>query len=155
MYFGEAKKSCPKLKRRDCTQQCTIYMDNYFTSVKLFARLREMGIGACGTASASTAGLPERLKRLATLKLGDRVEYGWNYMESAGVRATANRPGVHAFAEDAKAPPAYKRFPQMRRPDHDAADGVGLDGSANCRASSTAPCALRKPAPSVSGSHAG
>src|SRR5579872_75638 len=43
----------------------------------------------------------------------------------------------------------------MRRPLQSGADGVGVDGSANARANSTAPWALRNPAPSVSGSHCG
>src|SRR5256885_13470016 len=39
-----------------------IYMDNYFTSIKLFQYLREKNIGACGTVCKNSANLPQILK---------------------------------------------------------------------------------------------
>jgi len=43
----------------------TVWVDNYFTSVDLFTRLREMNIGASGTMRAMTArGLDPRLVNL-------------------------------------------------------------------------------------------
>src|SRR6185437_15265878 len=65
------------------------------------------------------------------------------------------RPAAHAFADAERSPPWYRRLPQIRRRLHVCDEGVVLDGSANARASSTAPCVFRNPAPSVSGSHAG
>jgi hypothetical protein len=80
------------------TQQCHIYMDNFFTSAKLFSKLREMGIGACGTARGNTPGLPTQLKALAATALGQSDQYCWNYLKSAGTRPASDTPGVHAFA---------------------------------------------------------
>src|SRR5436305_9466172 len=39
-----------------------IYMDNYFTSIKLFQYLREKKIGACGTVRTNSANFPQILK---------------------------------------------------------------------------------------------
>lgn len=39
-----------------------IYMDNYFTSIKLFQYLREKNIGACGTVRKNSANFPQILK---------------------------------------------------------------------------------------------
>jgi Transposase IS4 len=39
-----------------------IYMDNYFTSIKLFKYLRENNIGACGTVRKNSANFPQILK---------------------------------------------------------------------------------------------
>ena len=33
----------------------TVYLDNYFTSINLFKRLRDEGIGACGTTRPSAS----------------------------------------------------------------------------------------------------
>jgi hypothetical protein len=39
-----------------------IYMDNYFSSIKLFKYLREKKIGACGTVRTNSANFPQILK---------------------------------------------------------------------------------------------
>jgi len=39
-----------------------IYMDNYFTSIKLFKYLREKNFGACGTVRKNSANFPQVLK---------------------------------------------------------------------------------------------
>jgi len=39
-----------------------IYMDNYFTSIKLFQYLHEKNIGACGTVRKNSANFPQILK---------------------------------------------------------------------------------------------
>ena len=39
-----------------------IFMDNYFSSIKLFKFLREKGIGACGTVCTNSSGFPPILK---------------------------------------------------------------------------------------------
>src|SRR5256885_14256147 len=80
------------------SQQCHIYMDNFFTSAKLFSKLREMGIGACGTARSNSVGMPPVLKALAASTLGQSEEYGWNHIASVGTQPTPDAPGVHAFA---------------------------------------------------------
>ena len=38
-----------------------IYMDNFFTNVKLYTALKELGIGACGTAKNGSGFPPELL----------------------------------------------------------------------------------------------
>ena len=38
-----------------------IYMDNFFTNVKLYTALKELGIGACETAKNESGFLPELL----------------------------------------------------------------------------------------------
>lgn len=45
-----------------------VYMDNYFSSVKLFQHLRNIGIGACGTARRQ-AGIPKELQVDKAIKL--------------------------------------------------------------------------------------
>ncbi|PWW73646.1 hypothetical protein C7212DRAFT_216708 [Tuber magnatum] len=40
------------------TNQFNIYMDNYFTNIPLFQVLRELGIGACGTARENKNAFP-------------------------------------------------------------------------------------------------
>ena len=52
------------------------YFGNYFCNISLFATLRDMGVGACGTARIST--VPESVhidKALA------RKELKWNYLQ--------------------------------------------------------------------------
>ena len=39
-----------------------IYMDNYFSSIRLFKYLREKNIGACGTVRKNSANFPQILK---------------------------------------------------------------------------------------------
>jgi hypothetical protein len=39
-----------------------VYMDNYFSSIKLFKYLREKKIGACGTVRKNSANFPQILK---------------------------------------------------------------------------------------------
>ena len=43
------------------TGHFNIYMDNYFTPQRLLARLRELGIGGCGTARVSRSAFPPEL----------------------------------------------------------------------------------------------
>jgi len=43
------------------TGHFNIYMDNYFTSQQLLARLRDLGIGGCGTARVSRSAFPPEL----------------------------------------------------------------------------------------------
>jgi len=38
-----------------------VYIDNYFTSQQLLARLRDLGIGGCGTARVSRSAFPPEL----------------------------------------------------------------------------------------------
>src|SRR2546429_7284261 len=45
----------------------TIYMDNYFSNVPLFLKLRKFGIGACCTAKHNCSGFPKELKVRQTL----------------------------------------------------------------------------------------
>ena len=75
-------------------------MDNFITSVRLFARLRKLGIGAVGTTRTTRKDFPVELKRLVKdeppiMKLGD--QYPWNTMRSQGVRHEREQENVHAF----------------------------------------------------------
>ena len=67
-------------------QPFTIYMDNFFSSVDLFARLRRMGIGACGTTRSNMRGTPREFKNLVRQKLG-MYPYTWGYIYSRAWRA--------------------------------------------------------------------
>jgi hypothetical protein len=62
----------------------TIYMDNYFTTILLFQRLRQLGFGACGTTrpNASKSLFPKVLRLLKEL----RKSQPWNtlYVVPAG-----------------------------------------------------------------------
>lgn len=40
----------------------TIYLDHYFTSISLFQKLRDIGIGACGTTRVNTQHFPPMLQ---------------------------------------------------------------------------------------------
>ena len=44
-----------------CRLHFNIYMDNYFPSQALFIKLRELGIGACGTARVNASAFPPEL----------------------------------------------------------------------------------------------
>ena len=50
-----------------------IFMDNYFSSIPLFAWLRRNNIGACGTVRAASRGFPKELK------VPKRAKLEWNY----------------------------------------------------------------------------
>jgi hypothetical protein len=50
-----------------------IFMDNYFSSISLFAWLRRNNIGACGTVRAASRGFPKELK------VPKRAKLEWNY----------------------------------------------------------------------------
>jgi hypothetical protein len=39
-----------------------LFMDNYFSSIPLFSKLKTMNIGACGTVRSSSRGFPKELK---------------------------------------------------------------------------------------------
>ena len=43
------------------TRAFNIYMDDYFSNVRLFKFLRELNIGACGTVHINSADFPEPL----------------------------------------------------------------------------------------------
>lgn len=53
-----------------CRNQYTVYLDNYFTTIPLFHRLRELGFGACGTTrpNASKSLFPKALRVLKDSK---------------------------------------------------------------------------------------
>ena len=53
----------------------TVYLDNYFTSINLFKRLRQEGIGACGTTRPSAS--PQFHPTLAVLK-ESKLTNEWN-----------------------------------------------------------------------------
>ena len=77
-----------------------IFMDNFFSSVDLFARLRRMGIDACGTTRHTRRDVPAEFKRLKMLKLGEEGK-GWGYIWSKGCRSRKpidQNHGVHATA---------------------------------------------------------
>ena len=50
------------IKKLPSNQSFNIFMDNYFSSIKLFKFLREKGIGACGTVRTNSSGFPPILK---------------------------------------------------------------------------------------------
>ena len=60
-----------------------VYMDNYFTSQQLLARLRDLGIGACGTARVSKSAFPPRLH-------DSRKNIPWNEV-SGGIADSAGK----------------------------------------------------------------
>lgn len=49
-----------------------IYMDNYFSSPKLFCKLYRNGTGACGTLRINRAGVPDTISK-AKMKKGDPI----------------------------------------------------------------------------------
>ena len=51
-----------------------VYMDNYYSSVKLFRELMENKIGACGTINKTRKGFPEELKNVQ-LNKGDQPAF--------------------------------------------------------------------------------
>jgi hypothetical protein len=55
----------------------TVYMDNYFTTIPLFDRLRQLGIGACGTTrpNASKKLFPKSFKLAQRFKKISAMEY--------------------------------------------------------------------------------
>src|SRR5437762_8518156 len=63
-----------------------IFMDNFFSSVDLFAQLRRMGISACGITRHTRRDVPAEFKRLKMLKLGKEGK-GWGYIWSKGCQS--------------------------------------------------------------------
>jgi hypothetical protein len=45
-----------------------VYMDDYFSTVRLFLEMRKKRVGACGTARANTRFFPDAFKRLRDQK---------------------------------------------------------------------------------------
>jgi len=50
-----------------------VYMDNFYTSSKLFCDLRANGFGACGTLRINRRGLPNDIKE--TVKKGEKKAF--------------------------------------------------------------------------------
>ena len=51
--FGKSEAVVPKLMSDLFDFGCKLYVDNWYTSKKLFRYLEENGTGACGTARAN------------------------------------------------------------------------------------------------------
>lgn len=62
------------------TGEYNIYMDNYFFNVPLFLKLRDLNIGACGTARINSSLFPKELK----IKKDDRCD--WNTLSGVVVQ---------------------------------------------------------------------
>ncbi|KAI3655789.1 hypothetical protein MP638_005583 [Amoeboaphelidium occidentale] len=73
--LNETQKEVLTLSRTLPKGHFDIYMDNYFTSVKLFSKLRSEGIGACGTVRASSGNFPPSLRGVRDQR-GLRAEWG-------------------------------------------------------------------------------
>jgi hypothetical protein len=58
----------------DTRRSYILYMDNGFSTIPLFRRLREMGIGACGTTRINSAEYPSHLKDETTLTEWNTVD---------------------------------------------------------------------------------
>ena len=72
-------------------------MDNFFSSMDLLARLRRMGIGACGTTRSNMRGTPREFKNLVDKKLGMHP-YIWGYIYSEDLESSLpidKEHGVH------------------------------------------------------------
>ena len=67
----------------------TIYMDNYFSNVPLFLKLRKFGIGACGTAKQNCSGFPKELKVGKTLTGNLKLDYHFLTGTKVGARWSA------------------------------------------------------------------
>ncbi|KAK6182621.1 hypothetical protein SNE40_010263 [Patella caerulea] len=52
-----------------------IYMDNFYSSVKLFERLKSLGFGACGTLRTNRKGIPEDDEFKQKMKKGDAPKF--------------------------------------------------------------------------------
>src|SRR5207244_2605901 len=53
-----------------------VFMDNYFSNIPLFKALRQIGIGACGTARINSSRFPPELKVKKNQKLDWNVLSG-------------------------------------------------------------------------------
>lgn len=53
-----------------------VYMDNYYTNLPLFAELRKLGIGACGTARTTSKDFPQAVKVTNTANLDFHYKAG-------------------------------------------------------------------------------
>lgn len=62
------------------TREYNLFMDNHFSNIPLFLKLRDLNIGACGTARINSALFPKTLK----IRKGDR--YDWNTLSGVVVQ---------------------------------------------------------------------
>ena len=80
-----------------------VFMDNFYTSPKLFLELHNLGVGACGTVRANRRDLPEEVKR-AQLRRGDDPIFmsgdkkllacGWHDVKRVNVLTTVHNTNI-------------------------------------------------------------
>ena len=67
----------------------TVYMDNYFSNIRLFARLLDHGIGACGTVLTSSKDFPD-IQNISKDKAVGLLE--WNFATGVVVHEIRDTP---------------------------------------------------------------
>lgn len=79
---AQAVVSLSKTLPRDRGLTFTIYMDNYFSNVKVFEELRSIGFGAVGTVRAKSLDYPTQHAKMKT----DKLELQYNTWQTLQVR---------------------------------------------------------------------
>lgn len=64
------------------THKFNVYMDNFFSHIRLLTKLRLLGIGACGTVRSTSADYPDELKLRSSKAL---AKVPWNTFKSKNV----------------------------------------------------------------------
>ena len=67
-------------------------MDNYFSNVPLFLKLKKFGISTCGTARQNCSGFPKELKVGKTLTGSQKLDY--HFLTGMEVGATVSNHSV-------------------------------------------------------------
>nr|AHE80947.1 putative transposase [Tuber indicum] len=89
----------------------TAYMDNYFSNIRLFARLLDYGIGACGTVRCSSKDFPPSLN-ISKDKAAGILK--WNFATGVVVREIDNNT-VHLLSTVHDLEPSTSWIKKLRR----------------------------------------